>query len=55
MHVRTPIMLGVILMLVVVLSGFCYYRLGSTPTPGTSMTHEPAAPSLARGLDAVPC
>jgi hypothetical protein len=28
MHVRTPIMIGVILMLVVVLSGFCYYRVG---------------------------
>jgi hypothetical protein len=29
MHVRTPVMIGVILMLVVVLSGFCYYRVGS--------------------------
>lgn len=28
-HVRTPIMLGVILMFVVLLSGFCYYRVGS--------------------------
>jgi hypothetical protein len=28
-QVRTPIMLGVIVLLVVVLSGFCYYRLGA--------------------------
>jgi hypothetical protein len=28
MHVRTPIMMGVILLLVVILSGFCYYRVG---------------------------
>jgi hypothetical protein len=28
MHVRTSIMIGVILVLVVVLSGFCYYRVG---------------------------
>jgi hypothetical protein len=28
MHVRTPIMIGVILMLVVVLSAFCYYQVG---------------------------
>jgi hypothetical protein len=28
MHVRTSIMIGVILMLVVFLSGFCYYRVG---------------------------
>ena len=27
-HVRTPVMLGVIMLLVVVLSGFCYYRVG---------------------------
>jgi hypothetical protein len=34
MHIRTPIMIGVILLLVVLLSGFCYYRLGSpTLTP----------------------
>jgi hypothetical protein len=26
MHVRTPIMIGVILVLVVLMSGFCYYR-----------------------------
>jgi hypothetical protein len=32
MHVRTPIMLGVILVLVVLLSGFCYYQVGS-PNP----------------------
>lgn len=30
MHVRTPIMIGIILVLVIVLSGFCYYRVGST-------------------------
>jgi hypothetical protein len=30
MHVRTPIMIGVILVLVVLMSGFCYYRVGST-------------------------
>jgi hypothetical protein len=29
MHVRTPIMLGVILLLVVLLSGFCYYRVSA--------------------------
>ena len=34
MHIRTPIMIGVILMLVVVLSGFCYYRVGGGG-PGT--------------------
>ena len=28
MHVRTSVTIGVILMLVVVLSGFCYYRVG---------------------------
>ena len=28
MHVKTTIMIGVILMLVVLLSGFCYYRVG---------------------------
>ena len=28
MHVKTSIMIGVILMLVVFLSGFCYYRVG---------------------------
>ena len=32
MHVRTPIMLGMIVLLVVVLSAFCYYRV-SAPTP----------------------
>jgi hypothetical protein len=31
MHVRTPIMIGVILVLVVLMSGFCYYRV-SSPT-----------------------
>ncbi|HUE88195.1 MAG TPA: hypothetical protein VMO26_19140 [Vicinamibacterales bacterium] len=30
MHVRTPIMLGVILVLVILMSGFCYYRVAST-------------------------
>jgi hypothetical protein len=29
MHVRTPIMLGIILTLVVLISGFCYYRVGT--------------------------
>ena len=29
MHVRTPIMIGVILMLVILLSGFCYYRVSA--------------------------
>jgi hypothetical protein len=28
MHVRTSIMIGVILLLVVVLSAFCYHRVG---------------------------
>jgi hypothetical protein len=28
-HVRTPIMLGVIVLLVFVLSAFCYYRVGT--------------------------
>jgi hypothetical protein len=32
MHVRTPIMVGVILVLVVVMSGFCYYQVGA-PNP----------------------
>jgi hypothetical protein len=32
MHVRTPIMIGVILLLVVVLSAFCYYRVGAPLT-----------------------
>lgn len=27
-HVRTPIMIGVIFVLVIVLSAFCYYRVG---------------------------
>jgi hypothetical protein len=30
MHVRTPIMIGVILLLVILLSGVCYYRVGGT-------------------------
>lgn len=29
MHVRTPIMIGVVLVLVILLSGFCYYRVGT--------------------------
>jgi hypothetical protein len=29
MHVRTPIMIGLILLLVVLLSGFCYYQVGA--------------------------
>jgi hypothetical protein len=29
MHVRTPIMIGVVLVLVIVLSWFCYYRVGT--------------------------
>jgi hypothetical protein len=28
-HVRTPIMLGMIVLLVVLLSAFCYYRVSS--------------------------
>jgi hypothetical protein len=28
MHIRTPITIGVILVLVVLLSAFCYYRVG---------------------------
>lgn len=34
-HVRTPIMLGVIVLLVIVLSAFCYYRLNA-PVPPAS-------------------
>ena len=33
-HVRTPIMIGVIVLLVIVLSAFCYYRVVA-PTPQT--------------------
>ena len=29
-HVRTPVMLGVIVLLVVLLSAFCYYRVASS-------------------------
>jgi hypothetical protein len=29
-HVRTPVMLGVIVLLVVLLSAFCYYRVGTS-------------------------
>ena len=29
-HVRTPIMIGVILLLVVLLSAVCYYRVSGT-------------------------
>ena len=32
-HVRTPIMIGVILLLVVLLSAFCYYRVRSGSPP----------------------
>jgi hypothetical protein len=28
MHVRTPVMIGVVVLLVVLLSAFCYYRVG---------------------------
>ena len=31
LHIRTPIMLGVVVLLVIVLSAFCYYRV-SAPT-----------------------
>lgn len=41
MHVRTPIMVGVIVLLVVLLSAFCYYRVvAPVPPPGAS----PAVP-----------
>jgi hypothetical protein len=29
MHVRTPVTIGVIVLLVVLLSAFCYYRVSS--------------------------
>ena len=29
MHIRTPITVGLILLLVVLLSSFCYYRVGA--------------------------
>ena len=29
MHVRTPIMLGVVVLLVILLSAFCYYHVGA--------------------------
>ena len=29
LHVRTPIMLGMILLLVLIGSAFCYYRVGA--------------------------
>jgi hypothetical protein len=28
MHIRTPVMIGVVVLLVVLLSAFCYYRVG---------------------------
>jgi hypothetical protein len=28
MHIRTPVTLGVVVLLVVVLSAFCYYHVG---------------------------
>jgi hypothetical protein len=28
MHIRTPITIGVVVLLVVVLSAFCYYHVG---------------------------
>jgi hypothetical protein len=33
MHVRTPIMIGVVLVLVILLSGFCYYQVGAPTWP----------------------
>jgi hypothetical protein len=30
-HIRTPIMIGLVVLLVIVLSAFCYYRVGTTP------------------------
>jgi hypothetical protein len=30
-HIRTPITVGLVVLLVVVLSAFCYYRVGTTP------------------------
>ena len=29
-HVRTPVMIGVVVLLVVLLSAFCYYRVGTS-------------------------
>ena len=29
MHIRTPVTMGLILLLVVLLSAFCYYRVGA--------------------------
>ncbi len=37
LHVRTPIMIGVILVLVVLMSGFCYYRGGSVRFQGSTV------------------
>jgi hypothetical protein len=37
MHVRTPIMLGVIALLVIVLSAFCYYRVNAPVSPADAV------------------
>lgn len=37
LHVRTPIMIGLILVLVVLMSGFCYYRGGSVKFQGSNL------------------
>ena len=29
MHIRTPVMIGVVVLLVIVLSTFCYYHIGA--------------------------
>jgi hypothetical protein len=41
-HVRTPIMVGVVVLMVVLLSAFCYYR--------TSAFGEPRVRPVAQGL-----
>ena len=38
LHVRTSIMLGIVVLLVVVLSAVCYYRLSAPTPPGVSST-----------------
>ncbi len=47
-HVRTPIMIAVVLLLVVLVSGFCYYR-AVAPTAPVSDERRPDARAVSTG------
>ena len=38
MHIRTSVMLGLVVLLVVLLSAFCYYRAGAPAQPVSSLS-----------------